>query len=989
MANFKTRARTIDMLGRQQIAGAPTAISELFKNAHDAYADNAEVDFFREDNLLVVRDDGVGMTKDEFENRWLVLGTENKIGKNITSGNNYRPPGKARREVLGEKGIGRLAIAVLGRQVLVLTRAIRNGESGELVMSFIHWGLFELPGLNLEDIEIPIHTVAPGTLPSKKQIAALLAENQKLLQRLKSRTAPPIQKQIQKISSELDDVQIDPVNLDAFLGGRTLKGTGHGTHFFILPANESILAEIEGERGARRKDFSKFLLGFSNATFLDTTNPPIKTALRYWPSDTESEDLISEGEFFLPSELETADHRVTGVIDEFGQFKGTVRVYEEESKDHIISWAGASGKPTSCGPFAVEFGYVHGEARVSRLPADDWARMDRKLENLGGLYVYRDRIRILPYGNSDVDWLEIELRRNKGAAHYFFSYRRMFGAVCITRAHNEALHEKAGREGFQQDKAYRQLKAILENLLVQLAADFFRKDGDNADFFQHRKSELERLELARRKREKQVTTKRKNLAASLESFFQLSSQKLPETELDELGRHINQRMEAAARMPNPDEASVALLDAEREANRRLSEIRGKYCVQRPRGVGMSRPLQRDWDAYQSEQVRLEQEVFAPFAAATADTLGKMASQARIYVDQRRRLEQLINQVADTKRKAVRTEAVKLRETAGETRRAAVNTAHDAIRQLQNTIAGVQADFARQDFASLPTEQIEQIRRDFETRIDEVGTRNTETLSKVRDMLATIAENLEQGIDVSQLEMMEAMDEELQGLREQTDADAELVQLGLAVAVINHEFEAAIKGIRGTLRQLHSWANANEALTPLYQEIRNNFDHLDGHLNLFTPLQRRLYRNPIKIKGADIHHYVKALFDVRLKRHNIDIVASDAFLATNVDGYPSTLYPVFVNILDNAIFWLRDVSGKNDIKLDADSQSFLIGNNGPAIHKRDYESIFDQGFSRKPGGRGLGLFISRKALRKEGMDLSVVPSNSNKGVTFRLDWPKNE
>ncbi len=30
MARFKARARTLDMLGRQQIAGIPTAISELF-----------------------------------------------------------------------------------------------------------------------------------------------------------------------------------------------------------------------------------------------------------------------------------------------------------------------------------------------------------------------------------------------------------------------------------------------------------------------------------------------------------------------------------------------------------------------------------------------------------------------------------------------------------------------------------------------------------------------------------------------------------------------------------------------------------------------------------------------------------------------------------------------------------------------------------------------------------------------------------------------
>jgi hypothetical protein len=51
MATFRVRARTVDMLGRQQIAGIPTAISELFKNAHDAYARNVEVDYFRRENL--------------------------------------------------------------------------------------------------------------------------------------------------------------------------------------------------------------------------------------------------------------------------------------------------------------------------------------------------------------------------------------------------------------------------------------------------------------------------------------------------------------------------------------------------------------------------------------------------------------------------------------------------------------------------------------------------------------------------------------------------------------------------------------------------------------------------------------------------------------------------------------------------------------------------------------------------------------------------
>src|SRR6185436_667690 len=147
MAKIRTRARTVDMLGRQQIAGTQNAINELFKNAHDAYAKQVRIDFFEAEGTLVIRDDGVGMTNEDFEGKWLVLGTESKTEENRES--QFRPPRMRRRIVVGEKGIGRLAIALLGRQVLVMTRAVRSNGTHDLVMGFVHWGLFELPGLNL------------------------------------------------------------------------------------------------------------------------------------------------------------------------------------------------------------------------------------------------------------------------------------------------------------------------------------------------------------------------------------------------------------------------------------------------------------------------------------------------------------------------------------------------------------------------------------------------------------------------------------------------------------------------------------------------------------------------------------------------------------------------------------------------------------------------------------------------------------------------
>src|ERR1035438_5003508 len=80
VAAFQTRARTIDHLGRGQIADCPTAVSELWKNAYDAYASSVALHIF--DGafpISAVVDDGHGMNRDEFMERWLVVGTESKL----------------------------------------------------------------------------------------------------------------------------------------------------------------------------------------------------------------------------------------------------------------------------------------------------------------------------------------------------------------------------------------------------------------------------------------------------------------------------------------------------------------------------------------------------------------------------------------------------------------------------------------------------------------------------------------------------------------------------------------------------------------------------------------------------------------------------------------------------------------------------------------------------------------------------------------------
>lgn len=238
MAKFKTSARTLDLLGRQQIAGIPTAINELFKNAHDAYADYAEIDYFRIRKLLILRDDGLGMTKKDFESRWLTLGTESKV---VGSTLELPPTDKNKpwREITGEKGIGRLAIASIGSQVLVLSRAKMREDADKTVVALINWRIFELPGLNLDDIVIPLREIEGGTLPDESLIQNMKEELvDSLYEIMQGHSA--LREVIPSLVKEVENFNIVPEQIEHSLPNPSLNLSGdkYGTHFYISPVDE-------------------------------------------------------------------------------------------------------------------------------------------------------------------------------------------------------------------------------------------------------------------------------------------------------------------------------------------------------------------------------------------------------------------------------------------------------------------------------------------------------------------------------------------------------------------------------------------------------------------------------------------------------------------------------------------------------------------------------------------------------------------------------
>lgn len=989
MAKIRTRARAVDMLGRQQIAGTQNAINELFKNAHDAYATHVRIDFFEDEGTLIIRDDGVGMTKEDFEEKWLVLGTESKAAGNREL--QFRPNDAKLRPITGEKGIGRLAIALLGRQVLVLTRAIRKDGLHDLVMGLVHWGLFEMPGLNLDEIEIPTRTMPGGTLPNSDDVEAIKLPLLKCINKLEKDHQ---ELDFSTIVEELKNFEPDPSNLDQFFtgqadGGPSLSGDLTGTHFIIGPANPVLEIELAVEERNEDWSFRKHLLGFSDQVFGSEKDAAIHTSFRRWaPGELSGSEMLDPDTFFTRDELESkSDHLLRGTVDQFGQFKGSFRVYNESYSDVIVPWSEAGGVQTECGPFEVVFGYLMGWESESLNVGDSFKELNDKLNKIGGIYVYRDGIRILPYGDFSVDWLEVEKRRSKHAGYYFFSFRRMFGAVSLSRKDNLSLQEKAGREGFQQNKAYRQLREILMNLLLYLASEFFRAGkSDKADLFEKTQAEMKRRSAALARQQKRSGEKRKTFARAIEAFLEATKAGLPEKDVENLKQITRTRMEAAARIEDQDRAAATLIKAERDAITGLNAIRLKYECKKPTGVALTKDLTREWDGYRLQKDRLDSTLFGPCEEEVAKTLGEVAQKARLYVDKRKRIEDRLKALSGERQKQLQNAANMVRDTASDTRKTVFDITQKAMLALDMKVKQIESDLNSTNLDALGSAKVEALRKGWEEELSQIESHHREALMQARDMLASLAENLKASDGQEPAEVMEALEQRMLALEEEADENFEMVQLGLAVAIINHEFAAAIRNVRRSVQQLGQVSQRSDTLRPLYQSIRHNFEHLDGHLKLFTPLQRRLYRSAQEIGGKSIRNYIDDLFGNRLERHKVKLECTDAFLKSKVECFPSTLYPAIINLIDNALFWLGSVKDDRRIRLDVSGDEIIVSNTGPAIEERDHLRVFERGFSRKPGGRGLGLFISARALQAEKMVLKLDTPPPGFHVAFHIQAP---
>ena len=134
--------KVLRLLGAQLYGDTPSIISELVQNAYDADAPAVWITINTVvPNSIIVADNGIGMTPDEVNDRFLNIGQDRRTAYPLS------PSG---RKVLGRKGIGKLAVFSLAKIINVFSR--KDGQVAACQLDFD---------------EITLHDADPKSLDEK------------------------------------------------------------------------------------------------------------------------------------------------------------------------------------------------------------------------------------------------------------------------------------------------------------------------------------------------------------------------------------------------------------------------------------------------------------------------------------------------------------------------------------------------------------------------------------------------------------------------------------------------------------------------------------------------------------------------------------------------------------------------------------------------------------------------------------------------------
>lgn len=502
---FRTNSRHISQLGRELVTDFVTALVELIKNSYDADAYGVKIILDKPntpESKIILIDTGTGMTQEDFENKWMVIGTNNKVTDPFSA--------KGRKKA-GKKGIGRFSVERIAEKVCVYSFT----ETEPPYKVNINWNSFEDINISALNQRINILKDHKDSSAAKYIVSQLeyffltdkvenedkclvanilggdsleypFFYNRNKLEILEKEIVPVLEKYedveqlVEDVESSLEilDISNDAV---AFLMLREIYEK------YDLPSPQTgMILVMEGLRDEwKQKDIDK-----------------LQKELRLLVAP----DLIEQDPFkieLIAPEFKIEDIVLVNEILDLRYAKVEAKIYDN-AKKVCISYKDKEGKqdqvveeleqPLLCGDVYAEIYFFLRDSNNLTSAGYNFRFAQKILDTYCGIKIYRDNFRVKPYGDIGNDWLFLDQKKVKDTHGYLVGNNQVIGVVKIGDVTNPLLVDATNREGIIENEAYEQLRSFLTkctNLISDVRRKAYLEEQENIKKLEAEKEKID------------------------------------------------------------------------------------------------------------------------------------------------------------------------------------------------------------------------------------------------------------------------------------------------------------------------------------------------------------------------------------------------------------------------------------------------------------------------------------------------------------------
>lgn len=231
-------------------------------------------------------------------------------------------------------------------------------------------------------------------------------------------------------------------------------------------------------------------------------------------------------------------------------------------------------------------------------------------------------------------------------------------------------------------------------------------------------------------------------------------------------------------------------------------------------------------------------------------------------------------------------------------------------------------------------------------------------------------------------------------QDNSDIYLHLAGAGMLMEFVVHELN---RMTRTTLADLNK-VNFSK-LPPSLQSLNAQLKTLEKRLRILDPVSAPGRQRK---ENTDISQVIRTLIDAhesQFELNGIVVIFDDVepFYSNVVQGQ---MYQVFENLISNSFYWLThhqtmfrehqdhvEFVPVIEVIVDSIEREIVFRDNGPGIRIEDGKKVFDPFFSKKPSGRGIGLYIVKNLCAENKIDIELIQSDSRRshpGFVFKFE-----